>query len=576
MDCFHYGDACPQKGTTGLDSTLGVKPSWSSEDDIGQMGGPDCLNLAVLTPLDAIRAGNKLPVMVWIHGGSNVMCSNKGDFAGFSPTACAAFVERGIVCVSLNYRLALFGFLHLAEKGITNLALRDLICGLQYVKKNIGALGGDPDNVTIVGESAGAVHVSCLLGCPKAQGLFRRAIVQSGGPALMKKGFYEESVFPDFVESIERSVGQKGVDLASLTWEQLHKASLKLEDEKPLAKKRGCLLSPPVFQSVVDEDLFGGKTVVENIADGCSAHVDVLLGSLYCEPSLMSAMLPKSPLFYALWNWLTPKFILEPAVRGVGFGVTKSEMTQHENSVLPKAVKDLIAGFDEVSQKRVAEEMEYANVADQPAKSTSWAPSWSSISESSGLMQAMNYLFGCGGIACNSMVQQLAKTNGNLFIYTLKLSEFESPKMGSSHISDLPLLFTMDGADEKKWMDDVWFGGMRSNNVGLDELASGMQSSWASFIKGGHPSSFNEMEWPSYPAAAMLKTPFRAPRTAGEADPGSLGPSIQQTCSYAEGSLESTVWEETMAQHGIRSANAVSSMTTRKSTIGSSGTAAGA
>ena len=73
-----------------------------------------------------------------------------------------------MVCVSLNYRLGLHGFLHIPERGITNLALRDLLCGLQWVQSEIANFGGDPQNVTISGEGAGGIHVCCLLGCPKS------------------------------------------------------------------------------------------------------------------------------------------------------------------------------------------------------------------------------------------------------------------------------------------------------------------------------------------------------------------------------------------------------------------------
>lgn len=141
----------------------------------------DCLYLNVLTPAQPAR--DKLPVMVWIHGG--------GFFGGasfYDLYSGEHFAKRGMVYVSISYRLGKFGFL--AHPELTaeapyhtsgNYGLLDQIAALQWVKDNITAFGGDPGNVTIFGESAGGVSVSMLAGSPLATGLFQRAISQSGG-----------------------------------------------------------------------------------------------------------------------------------------------------------------------------------------------------------------------------------------------------------------------------------------------------------------------------------------------------------------------------------------------------------
>src|SRR5437764_4885975 len=92
----------------------------------------------------------------------------------------AAFARDGVVCVTINYRLAAEGFLYLGD-GIANLGLLDQIAALVWVQENIAAFGGDPGNITVFGESAGALSVGTLLAVPRAEGLFRRAVVQSGG-----------------------------------------------------------------------------------------------------------------------------------------------------------------------------------------------------------------------------------------------------------------------------------------------------------------------------------------------------------------------------------------------------------
>src|SRR6516162_11212698 len=138
------------------------------------IGGEECLNLNVWTP-DTGAAG--LPVLVWIHGGAFTNGSSSvADYDG------AAFARDGVVCVSINYRLAAEGFLFL-DDGIANLGLLDQLAALRWVQDNIASFGGDPARVTVAGESAGAMSVITLLSMPRAEGLFAQAIAQSGAAA---------------------------------------------------------------------------------------------------------------------------------------------------------------------------------------------------------------------------------------------------------------------------------------------------------------------------------------------------------------------------------------------------------
>jgi para-nitrobenzyl esterase len=136
--------------------------------------GEDCLNLNVWTP-DAGAGG--LPVFVWIHGGS--FMNGSGSVGAYDGTA---FARDGVVCVTINYRLAAEGFLFLGD-GIANLGLLDQLAALRWVQENIAAFGGDPGRVTVAGESAGAMSVTTLLSMPLASGLFGQAIAQSGAGA---------------------------------------------------------------------------------------------------------------------------------------------------------------------------------------------------------------------------------------------------------------------------------------------------------------------------------------------------------------------------------------------------------
>jgi para-nitrobenzyl esterase len=138
----------------------------------------DCLTLNIWTPAPD-RASR--PVMVWIHGGAYL--NGTGAAEWFDGTSFAT--RHDVVLVTINYRLAVFGYLHLAglspdEVGSGNCGLLDQIAALQWVADNIASFGGDPANVTVFGESAGAMSVGVLLGTPTAVGLFHRAILQSG------------------------------------------------------------------------------------------------------------------------------------------------------------------------------------------------------------------------------------------------------------------------------------------------------------------------------------------------------------------------------------------------------------
>jgi para-nitrobenzyl esterase len=139
----------------------------------------DCLTLDIRTS----SLIGKRPVMVWIHGGSNRSGSSAGP-------ADSDLTEQGVVAVGVQYRLGVLGFLSLpelaAEQGGSsgNYGLMDQIAALRWVHDNVARFGGDPDNVTIVGESAGSEDVSLLLAAPAAQGLFEKAIMESGTPGF--------------------------------------------------------------------------------------------------------------------------------------------------------------------------------------------------------------------------------------------------------------------------------------------------------------------------------------------------------------------------------------------------------
>lgn len=176
---------------------------WNKND--AAHASEDCLTLDVRTPG---RRGRR-PVMVWIHGGSNRAGSARG-------TVESRLTANGVVLVAIQYRLGMFGFL--AHRGAAaearghagNYGLMDQIAALRWVRANIAKFGGDPANVTIFGESAGAQDVSLLLAAPAARGLFAKAILESGTPGF---GMPFRSRAEGFAlgEQAERLVGTRSI-----------------------------------------------------------------------------------------------------------------------------------------------------------------------------------------------------------------------------------------------------------------------------------------------------------------------------------------------------------------------------
>ena len=181
LDCSRFGPACWQSPSGGVGGSLfGTK----APHNFGAIGD-GCLNLNVCTPNPG--ASSSLPVLVWVHGGANKEGSNSE--CGFLQPG-EAWAALGVVGVSLNYRTGLHGFLHLPEARVTNNALRDLIAGLEWIHAEISSFGGDPANVCLLGESAGAVNIASLLASPKARPgeLFHKAVLSSGGPKAFRAG----------------------------------------------------------------------------------------------------------------------------------------------------------------------------------------------------------------------------------------------------------------------------------------------------------------------------------------------------------------------------------------------------
>jgi para-nitrobenzyl esterase len=231
----------------------------------------DCLTLNVWTP--AAGDGRRRPVLVWIHGGAFVFGS--GSQAPYEGAQLSALGD--VVVVTLNYRLGALGFLALPalaeeEGGVCgNFGLLDQIAALEWVRDHAAVFGGDPDRVTIFGESAGAMSVGTLLGTPAARGLFRNAIAQSGAAHNVSTPEQGERVAHAFMKEL----GLALTDVEGLRATPV--SAILAAQQRILGGLLGSVAGLP-FQPVVDGRVLP-RQPLEAIADGEASGVSLLVGT---------------------------------------------------------------------------------------------------------------------------------------------------------------------------------------------------------------------------------------------------------------------------------------------------------
>ncbi|MEU5537361.1 carboxylesterase family protein [Streptomyces sp. NPDC020362] len=223
--------------------------------------GDDCLNLNVWTPEP--DPGARLPVLVWLHGGALTRGSSAVPvYDG------RTFARDGVVCVSVNYRLGVEGY-GLFPDAPPNPGLRDQLAALCWVHETIAAFGGDPGNVTLCGQSAGAISAGALIAAPQTQGLIRRAVLQSGPPEASER------------DKVRRMVRRMATRLKIPATAEAFAAvdrDLLLRTQAEVGRLSSPVLGGPAFGIVMDGDLVP-RDPLQALIDGEAAQgVDLLLG----------------------------------------------------------------------------------------------------------------------------------------------------------------------------------------------------------------------------------------------------------------------------------------------------------
>ena len=445
-DASGPGAAAPQLAVTRL-GPIG----WLSRMVRGPMS-EDCLTLNLTTPA---ADGEKRPVLVWLHGGAFVL----GAGSTFLYDAGTLVGNGNVVVVSPNYRLGALGFLDLT--GLTsrpgapsNLGLRDQIAALEWVRVNIARFGGDPDNVTVFGESAGAMSLGALLAA--APHLFRRAILQSGAAANVSTR--SESAY--IAEHFLAAVGVSADDLEGLR---------ALPLERILRAQRAVLL---------------GETAK--------------MGRLPWQPSIDGALLPHHPL----------TAVEQGAARAIEvvIGTNRDEWKLFTSTSL--ALRAM--SFDEL-ERRIERMLAKADLGRLDASRA--VELYREVTKIRGYPQTAYEAWVAFRtderfrLPAITLADALARSGARVYLYRFDypIPAFKSA-LGACHAAEVPLVF---GTHRKRWLRPVYL-----NHRYADRLAGDLQEAWLSFSRSGAPRDSAVAPWPRYDPEARATRVLDAPGRA--------------------------------------------------------------
>jgi para-nitrobenzyl esterase len=293
----------------GAPCAQAVLGDWNRRDS--ETSSEDCLFLNVITP--KLQTDKPLPVMFWIHGGANA-----GGTASSELYKDGTLVQHGVLLVTINYRLGVFGFFahseltrESAHHASGNYGLLDQIAALRWVRENISAFGGDPNNVTVFGQSAGAQDTSMLMTSPLAHGLFHKAIAQSGAvinpliPNLKDAEVNGEKI----AQGLKAPSGDGGLKyLRGLSVKEVLGGTAK---QNPVA--------PPVFGPIVDGWVLprSGAAV---FAEGKQAAIPLMIGVTAREFTLNGGIEAARQMITAFSGSLAPRVLASYGLADGGAG----------------------------------------------------------------------------------------------------------------------------------------------------------------------------------------------------------------------------------------------------------------
>ena len=394
----------------------------------------DCLYLNVWTPgLDDVRR----PVMVWIHGGG--FTSGSGSSLMYNGRTLSS---RGdTVIVTINYRLNVLGFLNLNEvtggriPATGNEGLLDQAFALEWVHNNIASFGGDPDNVTIFGESAGGFSVGSLLALPKAKGLFHKAILQSGAAHTAHTTVESaKHVSGTFLEIL--GISPDDIDgLRALTVEQLidGQRELAAKANDPNSGIGSLALRPVVYNDILPQ------LPIDVVASGSADNIDILVGTNLDEAKLFTAM--------------------------------NEGLSEMDEARLLRRLRRLIPAGDVPTLVE-----NYRKARDERGMSTTPAELFMAIQTDKGFR-----------IPAVRLAEHHSRRNQSTYMYLFTwASPMRGGALGACHALELGFVFGM--------LDENFSG----SGPEAEALAKNIQDAWLTFARTGDPSCEGLGQWPVY------------------------------------------------------------------------------
>jgi para-nitrobenzyl esterase len=296
----------------------------------GGEGGDDYLTLNIWAP----EAASNRPVMVFIHGGGFVIGSKDAPVSDGT-----AFARSGLVCVAINYRLGIDGWLPIP--GVpTNLGMRDMIFALEWVNRNIAEFGGDPSNVTVFGESAGAMAIADLVTSPLAKGLFQRAIIESGHGGMVRDIGIAQRLVRKLASILKVSPDAEGFRTVNFDrgWKAMEKVSKPWSIDLRDADGHEPVFGISRFIPVYGDDVLPEKPL-DALRNGAGQDVEVLIGTnseemnLYFVPTKVRA---KAPGWLLRWLMRKSHPTTSEVLKAYGWGRGKA------GHIFTEAMHDLV------------------------------------------------------------------------------------------------------------------------------------------------------------------------------------------------------------------------------------------
>ncbi len=291
-DATRIGNACPQTSSAPIRLSGRAAQKFMRAIEMTGPQGDDCLNLNVWTPAPDPDA--KLPVMVWIHGGAFV--TGAGSMPLYDGTNLA---KKNVVMVSINYRLGAMGSFTAPgqfddEFCCPNRGFEDQLAALRWVQQNIKQFGGDPDNVTIFGESAGGQSIAVLVASPKSKGLFRRAIAQSGTPEFGTSIDHHKNYATDLLQAMDIKPGDRAALSALSAQDTLRMMAIgrkMLRLQKGAKDRYGDLATYGSLGCAHGTDLMP-VPVLDALGQGAGKDIDLMIGTVKEDGRLFPLVIP--------------------------------------------------------------------------------------------------------------------------------------------------------------------------------------------------------------------------------------------------------------------------------------------